>query len=213
MNATAADSPNNLETTPPKVRRVNKVLASLDALAGCSANLVANHDTGFRWRGEDYRFARYTFIGPQGGDRHLNHEFWKNSTEPEIRFLEAELSQQTFDGLIALHTDADSKGFYAFARGTTLARQLLRPALESAAQLLPINQDERIDGFHACEGLIEDGHDGMLKASPKSRPKPFEITLETPGQTPSFLREAALVFAVRSILEEYRKFIAYAANL
>jgi hypothetical protein len=89
----------------------------------------------------------------------------------------------------------------------------LRPALAAAAELLPVNHDERIDGFHAKEGLIEDCYEGVLSAPARTRPKPFEIILETPGQAPLFLREAALVVALRAILAEYRKFIAYAPNL
>jgi hypothetical protein len=157
--------------------------------------------------------------GLEDGTRHsrrgkdLNREFWGNSSEPEVRLLQAELVSQSFDGIIALHTDEQSKGVYGFVRGATLTRHLLRPALEAAAELLPINEDESIDGFHAKDGLIEDCYEGVLSAPPKVRPKPFEIILETAGQTPVFLREAALVVALRAILAEYRKFIAYAPNL
>jgi len=143
----------------------------------------------------------------------LNREFWRSSGEPEVRLLQAELVSQSFDGIIALHTDELSKGVYGFVRGATLTRHLLRPALSAAAELLPINDDESIDSFHAKDGLIEDCYEGVLSAPPKVRPKPFEIILETPGQAPSYLREAALVVALRSILAEYRKFIAFAPNL
>jgi predicted deacylase len=44
----------------------------------------------------------------------LNREFWRNSTEPEVRLLQAELVSQSFDGIIALHTDEHSK-FIAYA--------------------------------------------------------------------------------------------------
>lgn len=143
----------------------------------------------------------------------LNREFWRNSTEPEVRLLQAELISQSFDGIIALHTDEHSNGLYSFVRGATLTKHLLRPAMAAAAELVPINEDETIDGFHAKDGLIEDCYEGVLSAPPKIRPKPFEIILETPRQAPVFLREAALVVALRAILAEYRKFIAYAPNL
>ena len=143
----------------------------------------------------------------------LNRAFWRNSHEPEVRLLQAELVSQSFDGIIALHTDEHSNGFYGFVRGATLTQHLLHPALAAAAELLPVNHDERIDGFHAKDGLIKDCYEGVLGAPPKVRPKPFEIILETPGQAPLFLREAALVVALRAILGEYRKFIAYAPNL
>lgn len=169
-----------------------------------------------------YALSIYPICNPAGFEartrhnasgRDLNREFWKNTTEPEAKILEAELMSQNFDGIIALHTDKDSNGFYGFARGATLTKQLLRPALTAAANLLPINQDQLIDGFHAEDGLIEDCYSGVLSAPPKSRPQPFEIILETPGQAPLFLREAALVVSLRAILDDYRKFISYAANL
>jgi len=157
--------------------------------------------------------------GLEDGTRHsrpgkdLNREFWKNSNEPEVRLLQAELVSQSFDGIVSLHTDEHSNGVYGFVRGATLTRHLLVPALAAASELLPINYDETIDGFHAEDGLIQDCYEGVLSAPPKVRPKPFEIILETAGQAPVFLREAALVAAVNSILVEYRKFIAYAPNL
>jgi hypothetical protein len=143
----------------------------------------------------------------------LNREFWRNSREPEVRLLEAELVSRSFDGIVALHTDRESKGVYGFARGATLTRHLLRPALSAAAELLPINYDESIDGFSAKDGLIKDCYEGVLRSPPNVRPRPFEIILETPGAAPCFMRETALVVALRSILDEYRRFIAYAANL
>jgi hypothetical protein len=143
----------------------------------------------------------------------LNREFWRNSAEPEVQILQAELESQSFDGLIGLHTDEHSKGVYGFVRGATLTKHLLRPALAAAAEWLPIELSERIDGFHAEDGLIKDCYEGVLSAPPKARPRPFEVILETPGQAPSFLREAGLVAAVLSILAEYRKFIAYAPNI
>lgn len=169
-----------------------------------------------------YCVSLYPACNPTGLEDHrrnsrtekdLNREFWRNSTEPEVRLLEAELETQRFDGIISLHTDIESSGFYGFVRGATLTKDLLRPALAAAAKLLPINQDQLIDGFHAEDGLIKDCYEGILGAPPKARPKPFEIILEAPGQAPVFVREAALVMALHAILSEYRKFISYAANL
>jgi hypothetical protein len=45
------------------------------------------------------------------------------------------------------------------------------------------------------------------------KPRPFEVTLETPHHAPHFLQEAALAVAPCKILDEYRQFIAYAQNL
>jgi hypothetical protein len=53
----------------------------------------------------------------------------------------------------------------------------------------------------------------MLSAPPKLRPRPFEIILETPQAPPTYVKEAAFVASLQTILTEYRKFIAYAPNL
>jgi hypothetical protein len=143
----------------------------------------------------------------------LNREFWKNSGEPEVRLLEAELASRSFQGIISLHTDDTSEGFYGVVRGATLAKHLIEPALRIAEHLLPRDVRPVIDGFRARNGVIFDAYDGMLSAPPKLRPRPFEIILETPEAPPAYLKEAAFVAALQMILTEYRKFIAYAPNL
>jgi hypothetical protein len=143
----------------------------------------------------------------------LNREFWQNSSEPEVRMLQSELVAHAFHGIISLHTDDTSNGFYGYAHGATLTRHLIGPALEAAAEFLPRNEDEFIDGFPARNGVVRQRRPGALSAPPKVRPRPFEIVLETPSAAPSYLKEAALVAALRSILIQYSQFIAYAPNL
>jgi hypothetical protein len=147
------------------------------------------------------------------GGNDLNREFWRESGDPEVRLLQSELVAHAFHGIISLHTDNTSHGFYGFAHGATLTRDLLEPALKAAEAFLPRNGDEQIDGFRARNGIIRQGYEGVLSAAPKVRPRPFEITLETPQAAPNYLKEAALVAALRSILARYREFIAYAPNL
>jgi len=53
----------------------------------------------------------------------------------------------------------------------------------------------------------------VLSAPPIVRPRPFEIVLEVPSAPPTYLKEAAFVAALRTILIRYREFIAYAPNL
>jgi murein peptide amidase A len=143
----------------------------------------------------------------------LNREFWRGSIEPEVRLLQSELVAHAFDGIISLHTDDTSHGFYGFAHGATLTKNLIEPALEAAGQFLPRNEQEVIDGFRARKGIIREGYEGALSAPPKVRPRPFEITLETPAEAPTYLKEAAFVAALRTILLRYREFIAYASNI
>jgi len=169
-----------------------------------------------------YYLSFYPVCNPTGledGTRHsrrgrdLNREFWKNSGEPEVRLLQAELVSRSFNGIIALHTDDTCDGFYGIVRGATLTKHLIEPALQAAGRFLPRNQRSVIDGFPARNGVIRDAYDGVLSAPPKVRPRPFEIILETPPSPPAFLKECAFVTALATILTEYRKFIAYAPNL
>jgi len=156
-------------------------------------------------------FEDATRFSRRGKD--LNREFWNNSAEPEVRLLQAELISRSFQGIISLHTDDTSDGFYGIVRGATLTKHLIEPALRAAEKLLPRDERPIIDGFAARNGIIRDTFDGILSAPPKVRPRPFEIILETPHTPPEYLKETAFVAALQTILLEYRKFIAYAPNL
>jgi murein peptide amidase A len=156
-------------------------------------------------------FADHTRHNRQGKD--LNREFWRDSGEPEIRLLQSELWSHAFHGLISLHTDDTSDGLYGYAHGALLTQDLLRPALAAASEFLPRNQGELIDGFRARDGIIRDSYEGVLRAPPELRPRPFEIILEAPQHAPQYLQEASLAVALGAILAEYRKFISYAQNL
>jgi hypothetical protein len=169
-----------------------------------------------------YYLSFYPVCNPTGFEdntRHsragkdLNREFWRNSTEPEVRLLQAELISRSFQGIISLHTDDTSDGFYGFAHGTTLTKSLIAPALSAAENFLPRNENPIIDGFPARNGIIRESYEGILNAPPKIRPRPFEIILETPAAPPEYLKELAFVSALQTILLEYNKFIAYAPNL
>jgi hypothetical protein len=169
-----------------------------------------------------YYLSLYPVCNPTGfadgsrasrSGKDLNREFWKHSVEPEVRLLEAELVSRSFQGLISLHTDDTSDGFYGVARGATLTKHLIEPALRAAETLLPRDVRPVIDGFQARNGVIHHAYEGMLSAPPKLRPRPFEIILETPKPPPAYVKEAALVASLQAILIEYRKFIAYAPNL
>lgn len=156
-------------------------------------------------------FADGTRHSRSGKD--LNREFWRGSDEPEVRLLEAELAQNRFDGLIALHSDDTSDGLYGFTSGALFTEELLRPALRAAGEYLPVNQRAVIDGFAAREGICRQGYQGVLSAPAKASPCPFEIVFETPQHAPMELQESAFVVALEAILREYRGLIAYGAGL
>jgi murein peptide amidase A len=169
-----------------------------------------------------YRLSCYPVCNPTGFEdgtrpsrrgRDLNREFWRGSTEPEVRLLQQELEQHAFHGIVSLHTDDTSEGLYGFVGGATLTKHLIAPALEAAEAILPRNRQDRIDGFEARDGIIRDCYDGVLSAPPGTRPRPFEIILETPHRAPEFAKEQALVVALQTILAKYRELIAFAPNL
>ena len=143
----------------------------------------------------------------------MNREFWKNSTEPEVRYLESEICLHAFDGIITLHSDDTSDGLYGFVSGDVLSENLLEPALREAEQFLPRNQLGVIDGFSARRGIISDGYQGVLKSLPGLARPPFEITFETPQQAPVHRQVEAFNAALKTILVEYRYLIAIAQNI
>ena len=145
--------------------------------------------------------------------RDLNREFWRGSQEKEVQFLEREILARQFDGIIALHSDDTSPGFYGFARGDVLARQLLSPALSAAEQAQPRDVRPFIDGFQAVNGMIHESYDGILCAPPQQIPQPFELILESPALAPLADQRNAFRLALKAILHEYCPFIAYGANL
>jgi len=143
----------------------------------------------------------------------LNREFWNNSAEPEVNLLQRELAVNSFHGIISLHVDDTSDGFYGIVGGTTLAKNLLEPALKAADAFLPLDSRALIDGFPARNSIVRESFPGVLRAPPQARPRPFELVLEAPKGPPAYLTELAFMAALQSILVEYRKFIAYAQNL
>lgn len=140
----------------------------------------------------------------------LNREFWRNSAQPEVRFLESEIRTHAFDGIVMLHSDDTSDGLYGFVRGAVLSEYLLEPALREANRFLPRNRRPVIDGFAAREGIIQQGYPGMLQSEPGTLREPFEITLETPQKAPLDRQVSSLVGAMETILVEYRRLQAVA---
>jgi len=143
----------------------------------------------------------------------LNREFWQQSDQPEVRFLESEIWMQAFHGIVTLHSDDTSDGLYGFVKGAVLSKNLLDPALLEASRFLPRNEGKLIDGFQAQRGIIDDGYRGMLQGIPGVPYPPFEITLETPQRAPLHRQVDAFVAALQTILVEYRYLQAIAQNI
>lgn len=187
------------------------------ALFALAEKLVANANLA-----EGYNLHFYPICNPTGFDvgtrfsksgKDLNREFWRNSREPEVVLLEREIHRHGFHGLVSLHSDDTSNGLYGFVRGAVLARSLLEPALRAAEDVLPRNESAIIDGFAAERGIISECYEGILTSPPKLENTPFEIIFETPHHASAEAQVQAFVVAILTILAEYRKFIAFAADL
>ena len=172
--------------------------------------------------GKDFELFLYPLCNPSGylaatresaSGLDLNREFWKESDEPEVVALEREIRQRQFDGIISLHSDDTSQGFYGFARDRLISEQMLAPALAAAERFLPRDGSSIIDGFHAVNGIIHSAYDGILSAPPDQWPQPFEVILETPQHAPLDLQRESVVHALIAILQSYRAFMAYGGDL
>jgi hypothetical protein len=191
--------------------------AGCDALVDLLLELAENPAAGV-----GYDLVVYPVCNPTGYEdatRHnragldLNREFWKSSAQPEVRILEAELRANRLDGLITLHSDDTSEGIYGYAHGRLLNEELLRPALRACEGILPRDPRANIDGFVATESMLCDCYPGVLSAPPEQEPKPFDLIFETPAGAPHARQVAATVSALKSVLSEYRRFIAFGQNL
>ncbi len=156
-------------------------------------------------------FADRTRLSRSGKD--LNREFWKDSAEPEVRWLQTEIWSHAFHGLINLHSDDTSDGLYGFVNGAVLSENLLEPALRAAEKFLPRNRRRTIDGFPARRGIIYDTYDGVLRAVPGLPQPPFEITFETPQKAPIHLQVEAFQAALVTVLEEFRYLMAIGQDI
>ena len=143
----------------------------------------------------------------------LNREFWIDSPEPEVQFLQTEIWTHAFHGIVNLHSDDTSDGLYGFVNGAVLSENLLEPALREAEQVLPRNKRRTIDGFPARKGIIYESYNGVLRSVPGLQVPPFELTLETPQKAPLHRQVEAFAAALETILVEYRYLMAIAQNI
>jgi murein peptide amidase A len=133
--------------------------------------------------------------------KNLDQEFWKDSAQPEVRYLQSEIWMHAFDGIITLRSGRESEGFQGHAAGAILSQHLLDPALREAERFLPRG------------AAIAAGDSGVLKSPARLRHPPFEITLRTPRTAPLHRQAEAFSVALQTILVEYRYLIAIAQNI
>jgi hypothetical protein len=133
--------------------------------------------------------------------KNLEQEFWRDSVEPEVRYLQSEIWMHAFDGIITLRSGRESEGFQGHAAGAILSQHLLQPALSEAERFLPRG------------GTMGAGNPGVLKSPGRLRHPPFEMTLRSPRSAPLHRQVDAFSAALQAILVEYRYLIAIAQNI
>ncbi len=144
----------------------------------------------------------------------LNREFWRQSAEPEVRWLEQELLAQHPQGIISLHGDDTATGIYVYVRGAVFTETLARPMLAAAGRFLPLDTRATIDGFCNHQGLLHDCFTGVLAAPPAGLdPQPFELIFETPRECPAVLQVQAGVAGLLAVFASYFGFQSYQADI
>jgi murein peptide amidase A len=160
-----------------------------------------------------YELVFYPVCNPTGFEddtrcnragRELNREFWRGSSEPEVKILESELQQQRFDGIVALNADETGQGLHGHAIGGKPNEQLLALALRASAGVLPLDLAGIVEGF----SVTGEKPSGELSPPPGQNPPPFEIVFETPARAPLALQVEAACQALCSVLDEGRAFIS-----
>lgn len=142
----------------------------------------------------------------------LSREFWRGSALPEVKIIEEELRTVQFDGIVALRADHGREGFSGYARDPVVRQDLLEPALRASAHVLPLIPMTGPENG-APVGEASANYPGVLSPPPEQRPRPFEVVFETPLAAPMTQQIEAISCALRSVLKEYRSFIAQGANL
>lgn len=163
-----------------------------------------------------YELAFYPLCNPTGYEDStrsnragydLSCEFWRGSSQPEVRIIEEELRAEKFDGIISLHADGASEKLGGYTPDGMLNKNLLMPALQASSHVLPVST-----GI-AGDAVTTGSRHGILTPPPEQQPRPFEVAFWAPAVAPMTQQIEAISCALQSVLKEYRTFIAQGINL
>lgn len=143
----------------------------------------------------------------------LNRDYGDSPKAEETRAHLAWLGQQVFDLAICLHEDSDGNGFYLYSHFKDAALAVLETvALAHAAQVMPLDGREEIDGFPAREGRVLPPVE-RLAAVRADLPEALHLfldhgvqavfTTETPSQKAALDRIEAHVRTTLAIVETF----------
>jgi predicted deacylase len=141
----------------------------------------------------------------QGIDLNRDYRHFRSA---EARAHAAWLQEQPrFDLALCLHEDWEAHGFYLYELNPDARPSLAEKLVEAVAKVCPIDRSPVIEGREARDGIIRpkinlaerpQWPEAFYLISHKTR---LSYTLEAPSDFPLATRVAALVTAVRAVLE------------
>jgi hypothetical protein len=158
---------------------------------------------------QDFALFGYPMANPERVRRSPDFtvDFWKNGSDPAIRYFEQELTENQLDGIIAVKANEPIAGFQIQVSNRMIATEVLWPALELAQRLVPLASEpiQVFPGLEShCHSLFSLGH---------ARPGPFSLLIRTPKHMPVENQVSAIVFSVKQILHHYRLLVSQASRL
>ncbi|HEY5754021.1 MAG TPA: hypothetical protein VIT21_12785 [Chthoniobacterales bacterium] len=159
---------------------------------------------------KDYALFFYPVVNPRSAGPvefapDLDRAFWKNSTLPEVWFLESELRKLYFQSLISLRVTPWDEGFAA-VRSKFLGEEVVAPSLQQISHLVNLRSEPVV----LRNGESVSGRFGPLEGT---KPTPFELELNIPLTTPLDRQIEAIDIFIREILHNYRRVISHAQDI
>lgn len=169
-----------------------------------AASLALLHLLRTRALPEELEYTILPMVNPVGlakGTRHngqgidLNRDFGSSPKSPETRQQLDWLAGRTFDLAICLHEDSDGEGFYLYSHfNDESLRHLDQSALESAGQVLPIDERSEIDGLPARQGRVFPPKD-LIRRDREDMPEALWLFYEF-GVSAVFTTETGSAFSI-----------------
>jgi hypothetical protein len=158
----------------------------------------------------DYALFAYPQANPQScgvASREFTNDFWCGSADPAVRFFEHELESNEFDAVIFIQGNQAISGFQIRTCSHLIATEVLWPAIGLAQRFVPLAPEPiRLWPSSAFEST-------SIFNTRHLRPRPFCLSLCTPGRQPGENQISAIVFSITQILHHYRAAIRYAGRL
>ena len=134
---------------------------------------------------------------PEGFERRLA----TGKSDSDIRFFQTELEKWRFDGLVTVRTDCHADGFHAVVRSALIAKEVVAPALDVVAKIVPIGKRPILVRPGDVRSRRADSADGRLTPPP--------VELFAPGSASKDERIRSLFIASHEILRSYRRMLCH----